>query len=106
MQNLLSNAEKTHSDPTVTNKIEYLSAEEWETATREQKLRWISSGVTVVKHRLNYFQGGDNSVAQKQFDKGSSKRDEPLSDALLRLGLEPRSEHQVVGKPPPFQSHA
>jgi hypothetical protein len=100
--NILKNVEETRSNSVTRNLIRYVSKEEWEAAPRSEKLLWISNGVTVVKHRLRYFQGGDDQAAQRYFDEGANRKREPVMDAMLRLGLEPRSLHQIVGELRPF----
>lgn len=80
--------------------IQYFLLEEWERLSRAQKLDCIEASTVVVKSSKNFFKGSTASDAQQYFDRrisGSEVRETP-EQTMLRLGLDPRSSHQVVGK--------
>lgn len=66
--------------------------------SRAEQQNLLRKDVVVIKANNRYFQGSTPQEAQQYFDKDAGYVSEQLSDAMARLGLDPRSVHQVIGK--------
>lgn len=61
-----------------------------------EKLDFIGDSTVVVKVDHRYFSGNKDTEAQNYFDT-AGVTGETATQTMLRLGLNPRSVHQVVG---------
>jgi hypothetical protein len=76
--------------------IVYCSRNEWKKKTMDERREILSNVALVIKNDDNYFTGNSQEDAQKYFDTHRSKV--TSRQALVEIGIDPHSEHQVQGR--------
>lgn len=89
-------AKKDSEDDGMQKIIKYTSSVTWDGSSREDRINLLGAKVVVVKGGGNYFTGNTGEEAQAYFDGGLHKG-ESVMETMMRVGLDPRSVHQVVG---------
>lgn len=97
MTNVANKARMDSLDEDVPSFVKYLSRHQEEKLSREDRDLLFQQHVVVVKAAERYFYGISTEEAQVYFNKGSVSS-EPVTTTMMRVGLDPRSIHQVVGK--------